>query len=372
MYKKILIALSIFSAAIFDKTLENIFIIIFSVGVYALLVKKDFKDVLKSLVVGYIILNLVVVVFYKDKINYSIIENNNLNKDKKAIVLVYQGEDKLYNLKERAREIYENDKIYSIFTSAYKLNRYKSMYNNLGSSDFKRNSYDFRKKLTNKLDNEYIVINANLHTKPYLETVVSDLVNKGYKDIIFCPMFLTEGKEYKIFEKRLNDMELIKYGVKTKITEVFFNSHNIATLYKDYIMNYIIEKDDAVGILLVGFKEQNDLNQDVSFREKIKKYLLMEDGYNMKIKLALLENHKKDIIKVGNELLEYGIDILFLVIPTSLFETIQTRSLAEYIFNKLDISDETKYYYVGPVNSNDLLVEELHKKIRLIENQGGV
>ncbi|OPJ56845.1 ferrochelatase [Alkalithermobacter paradoxus] len=367
MYKKILLGMSFFSILIFDGFLENMFIVIFTISIYKAFQNKDTQNLFKCFVISYIILNLVLVIFYKEKVDYSILEPYN-PQDKKAVILVYQGEDRKYNLKERSREIYESDGVYSLFTSVYKLHRYKDMYEKLGSSEFKNRSYQFRKELSNKLGPNYTVLNSNLYTRPYLENIVADLVNKGYKEIIFCPMFLTEGREYKTFQKRVENMELIKYGVNIKVTGVFWDSEEIANVYKDNILAYLNKKNDNMGILLVGLKEQNDLNQDIIFREKIKNQLLNEKKDNIKIKLALLENHKRDIIKIGEELLEYGIDLLYLVIPTSMFETIQIRSLAEYVLRKLYVSDETKYYYIGPVNDNSILVEELYKKIKLIQN----
>lgn len=372
MYKKVLLGLCFFSIFIFDELNENIFIIIFSIGSYRLFLDNDLKGILKSLIISYLILNILVIGLFQDNLELKEIELYSKKQVKKAIVLVHEGEDRKYNLKERAREVYQKNGIYSFAIIGYNLNKYKKMYSEIGSSQFKDKSYIAREKLSEKLGEDYIVVNTSLYTKPYLENTLIDLINKGYKDITICPIFLTEGKDYELLKRRIDSMEILKYGIDIKITDLFWNSSVLAKAYKDTILNSIKNENENVGILLVGLKDKNNLDQDILFREKIKKYISDEKGYNIKIKLPLLENYKKDIIKAGDELLEYGIGSLYLVIPTSVFETVYVKALAEHILSELNISNGTKFYYIAPLNEEDIIIEELYKKIRLAENKGGI
>ncbi len=371
MYKKIFLGFCFFSMFIFDGFLENIWIVIFTIGVYQLCINKDKKDIFKSFIASYLILNILILIFFQENLMLKELEVYSEKKSKKVVVLVYEGEDKKYNLKERAKEVYNKEGFYAIFTMAYKLSKYKDMYEDLGSSPLKNKSYTTREKLSKKLGKEYMVVNSNLYTNPYLEETLVDLVNNGHKEIILCPLFLTKGKDYDLLKKRIDHMGILKYEIKIKITDLFWNSEVLAKAYKDEIIHSIKNKEKATGVLLVGLEDKNNLEEDILFREKIKKYILDEKTYNIKIKLPLLENHKKDIIKTGAELLEYGIDSLYLVIPTSVFETIYIQYLAEYIFKELNIPSETKFYYIGPWNEKDVFIEELYKKIKLVENEGG-
>ena len=103
-------------------------------------------------------------------------------------------------------------------------------------------------------------------------------------------------------------------------------------MYKDEILKNITTKNKDIGVLLVGFQNENNLEQDILFREKIRDYILQDEKNSyIQIKLPLLENNKKDIIKCGEELLEYGIDGLYIVLPTSTIDSIYTKHLVDSI-----------------------------------------
>ncbi|WP_248483324.1 hypothetical protein [Tepidibacter aestuarii] len=363
--------LCFFCIFILDGFLERTCIVVFTIGIYNIISDKDAEFLITGFFISYFILNFVVIIFFQQDVHTKRLEISDKPQSKKAIVLVYDGEDRRYNLRQRATEIYYRDGVYSFFNMTHKLHKYKDAYEHLGSSQFKDKANIVRKNLSKKLKNEYTIVNSNLYTDKYIEDTLIDLVNSGYKDIILCPMFLTEGKDYDLLKKRIGNLGILKYEVNIKITDLFWNSRALASAYKDEIINSISDTNKSIGVLLIGLEKKNDLNQDILFREKIKKYLAYEKNYDIKVKLPLLENHKKDIIKTGDELLEYGIDRLYLVMPTALFENIYIRSLGEYILEKLDIPDGTGFYYIGPFNENEVLVDELYKKIKLIENEGG-
>ena len=72
-------------------------------------------------------------------------------------------------------------------------------------------------------------------------------------------------------------------------------------LYKDEMLKNITTKNKDIGVLLVGFQNENNLEQDILFREKIRTYIeneTQDEKYSyIQIKLPLLENNKNDIIK---------------------------------------------------------------------------
>ena len=365
--KKILLGLCFCSIFIFQGILENIFIIIFTLAIYKYIEDKNTKNILVCFIIAYFILNITITGFMRDKVDLSYIERDfDEPKDTTAVVLLYDGEDDTYHLKERASEIYQTTGYSSYFDMIVRLNKYKKVYESLGSSDFKHMSYEISDGLRPKLGGDYIVINSYLYTKPYFENTLQDIISKGYKDIIICPMFISEGTDYKVFKARLDKMELAKYEVNVKTTDVFYKSNTLAKGYKDEILKNIRSDNMDVGVLLVGLNNENELEQDVLFREKIKEYIVNEKKDNIQIKLPLLENNKKDIIKSGEELLEYGIDALYIVMPTSIVETSYIRYLAEHVLQELNISS-TKFYYIGPLNETNIIIEELYTKITLLK-----
>jgi len=204
--KKILLGLSFFSIFIFQGFLENIFIVIFTLAMYKCIEDKDYKNIIVCFIIAYFILNITITGFMRDKINVGNIELDfDEPKDKTAVVLLFEGEDESYHLKERANEIYETRGYISYLDMIYRLNKYKKVYENLGSSDFEHISYEIANGLRSKLDDDYIVINSYLYTKPYFENTLQDLISKGYKDIIISPMFITEGTDYKVFKNRFKN-----------------------------------------------------------------------------------------------------------------------------------------------------------------------
>lgn len=371
LLKKIILGLCFFCIFILNGFLERVCIGLFAICIYKIISNKDTEFLITSFFISYFILNFVIIMFFQQDVNTKSLELSDKTQSKKAIILVYDGEDRRYNLSQRAKEIYYRDNMYSFFNMTYNLYKYKDAYEHLGSSQFKDKASVLRKKLSKKLNNEYTIVNSNLYTDNYIEDTLIDLVNRGYKDIILCPVLLTQGKDYDLLKKRIDNLGILKYEINISMTDLFWNSRALAEAYKEEIMGSIDEDKKSVGVLLVGLEKKNNLNEDILFREKIKKNLEYDKNYDIKVKLPLLENHKKDIIKTGDELLEYGIDRLYLVMPTALFENIYIRSLGEYILKKLDIPDGTGFYYIGPFNENEVFVDELYKKIKLIENEGG-
>ncbi|MEG2983237.1 MAG: hypothetical protein RR835_00940 [Peptostreptococcaceae bacterium] len=353
---------------IFDGYMENIFIIAttFVIYTYFAYYKNEYKKIICGVLIGFCMINIGIILFIKDDIKSNVLEVEELNKDETVVLLLYDGEDKNYNLSERANEIYFEQGYKAYLNSLYKLNKYKGYYEKLGSSDFKDTANEIAIGLGEKLGNDYKVINTYMYTNPYLENTLKGVVLQGYKDIILCPMFITEGKDFEVFNKRLQDMELSKYGINLELTDVFYKSNNLAKSYTDEILGNINDKDIDAGVLLIGLEDENNLEQDIIFREKIKYYIEKEKNAKIQIKLPLLENNKNDIIKSGEQLLEFGIDVLHVVIPTCTIDNMYNKNLVESILQELDGSD-VKFHYIYPKDKVKILVEEIYNQISLIK-----
>jgi hypothetical protein len=207
-----------------------------------------------------------------------------------------------------------------------------------------------------------------LYSEPYFENTIEEAVSQGYKNIIICPLFMTEGKDYEIFKNRYEKLNLISYNLtNVQILDSFYKSNNLALIYRNDILNKVKESESGAGVVLIGLQEHNNLEQDILFREKVKEYIEYEQkDIDIKIKLPLLENNKKDIIKSGEELLEYGINNLYIVAPTSIIDTMYTRHLVNSILEELDMGN-TKFYYIDPPDKINTLVDTLYTKIILMQ-----
>lgn len=372
MINSTLLFACMFFSFIFRGYLENIFIVLATLLFYKqIIVDKDYKYMAYSLIIAFIGVNIITVSIFRNNISSNEISPLE-NKEETVVLLVSEGESKSYDLKERVSKIYFEKGLKSYVSAIKDLYTYKMYYEKLGSSSFKEDSEYIATNLRDKLGTNYKVVNSYLYSYPYFENSIEDIVAKGYKNIIICPMFMTEGKDFDIFTKRYEKLDLVNYNLSNiEILDTFHKSNNLALLYKDEILKTIVSKKKDIGVLLIGFQNENNLEQDILFREKIRDYILQDEKNNyIQIKLPLLENNKKDIIKCGEELLEYGIDGLYIVLPTSIIESIYTKNLVNSILSELDMGD-TKFYYIDTNKKYDLIVDEIFNRISLLSKIGG-
>ena len=69
-------------------------------------------------------------------------------------------------------------------------------------------------------------------------------------------------------------------------------------------------------------------------------------------------------------MLEYGINTLYVVLPTCTIDTMYTKHLVESILEDLDMGN-TKFYYIKPEKKMDAIVDEIFKRISLMNQIGG-
>jgi len=367
-----LFSIILFSSVAFSFILkgryENIFIVLATIAFYKqVIVDKNYKNLIYGAIVSFISVNLVISFIFKDYIAIKDVEPVN-EKEETLVLLVSEGEDKNYNIKERSTQIYYEEGYNCILTGVSNLYNYKTYYSKLGFSEFKHKAEEIAEKLRHSLGERYRVVNSYMYSKPYFEYSVESIIAQGYKKIIICPLFMTEGTDYEIFIERYKSLNLASMNIAgVEVLEPFYNANNLAQLYKDEILKNIRKSQEDSGVLLIGLHNKNNLEQDILFREKIKKYIEdSEKDIDVQIKLPLLENNKKDIIKSGEELLEYGVETLYVVAPTSTIDTMYTRQLVNSILEELDMGD-TRFYYIDPPDKINTLVDTLYTKIILMQ-----
>ena len=331
---------------------ENIFIVLATIAFYKqVIVNKNYKNLIYGALISFIGINLVISFIFKD---YIVIKNTQPTKEKEEtlVLLVSEGEDKNYNIRERSTQIYYEEGYKAMITGISNLYNYKSYYSKLGSSEFKHKAEEIAEKLRHSLGNEYRVVNSYMYSKPYFEYSVESIIEQGYTKIIICPLFMTEGTDYDVFMERYEELNLASRNIAgVEVLEPFYNANNLAQLYKDEILKNIRKSEEDSGVLLIGLHNKNNLEQDILFRERIKKYI---------------EDAEKDIIKSGEELIEYWISTLYVVAPTSTIDTMYTRHLVNSILEELDMGD-TRFYYIDPPDKINTLVDTLYTKIILMQ-----
>lgn len=367
MLISMLLCICICLSLIFNGYMENIFIVL-SVGLFykLIFVDKEYKYIAYSAVISYILVSVLMMTLFRNYIKFNDIQPEK-EKQETVVLLVSEGESRNYNMKERMTELYYTKGSKSYLTLVPNLYKYKSYYAELGSSDFKEKSEDIASKLRPKLGANYKVVNSYIHSEPYFENSLEDIIEKGYKKIIICPVFMTEGEGFRVFKERYESLDLSTYNLtQLDVLNTFYKSENLSVLYKNEILKNMTHSGKEAGIILVGIKNKNNLEQDILFRERLRDDILrsQKNNSNIKIKLPLLENNKKDIIKSGEELLEYGIDNLYVVLPTCTIDTMYTKHLVESILRELD-NGNTKFYYVNQNIKTDILVEEIITKVIL-------
>ncbi len=374
MMNSIILCLCFILSFIFNGYVENILIVFATILFYKqVFINKDYKYIAFSLIISLICINSMIIFGFRDYISFKDIKSS-VDKKETLILLVSEGEDSSFNMRERATQIYYEKGYKGLFSATKDIYNYKSYYSKLGASTLKLQTEEIAQKLKYNLGEDYDVENTYLYSSPYLEDSMEDIIYKGYKNIIICPLFMTEGRDYEIFKERYEKLNLASHNlVGIEILEPFYKSNNLAILYKNEILNNIKELDNDAGVLLVGLHNKNNLEQDVLFREKIKTYIeseVQDKNIDIQIKLPLLENNKKDIIKSGEELLEYGINTLYVVLPTCTIDTMYTKHLVNNIFENLDMGN-TKFYYIDPDKKIDTIVDELFTRISLMNQIGG-
>ncbi len=192
---------------------ENIFIVLATIAFYKqVIVNKNYKYLIYGILISFIGVNLVISFIFKD---YIVIKDTEPIKEKKEtlVLLVSEGEDKNYNIRERSTQIYYEEGYKAMFTGINSLYNYKSYYSKLGFSEFKHKAEEIAEKLRHSLGSGYRVVNSYMYSKPYFEYSVESIIEQGYKNIIICPLFMTEGTDYEVFIKRYEELNLASRNI---------------------------------------------------------------------------------------------------------------------------------------------------------------
>lgn len=352
----------------FDEPKESIFLIIsfyFIIKFIKTRECKNFKSIILICLAAYMV--SVVILFsksYKIELNLS---DSIDTKEEKAVLLVYEGESEKYNMKKELNNIRNYGSIIDKVKVPLRLYELKKGYRSIGKSSYKTNVNLIKRKLEQELlSDDYDVYVGFLNDSDYMEEVLIDISNKGYKDVIVVPIFIDENDLYMKAKKRIDNMNLYNLNINMKYTETLSSSEKVAKSYVEKI-NKQIRKESRLytSVILIGNAE-NKLQESLMFRNKIEiflqNHLKLEDH---KVKKAWFQSPKSDYIDTVRSALEYGLEELILVYINPGVTNIDNDKILRNINKKVSIPDGVSIKVIDGFLIGDSFVEDIKSRIEL-------
>lgn len=297
------------------------------------------------------------------------IEKNYTKQDRKAILLVYEGEASNYNLKNQVRNIKTHGTILEKMNLPLMLNKSKRDYYKIGKSDYRKKANIVKDELQNLMGkDEYEVHLSFFKDKKYVEDTIISIVNNGFSEVIVIPMFIESDKSYEKIEEIIKKTKLFNEEINIKYTEAFSSSEKLINSYMKKIDNQIDkEKLSSTGIILIG-KGIEPSKEEALFRSKIKDYLnKFSNIEEKKIKKAWLSNSTPNYIYIIKEILELGISDLIIIHTEPGVTNIDNREIYINLTKKVRFPEGVKIKLIDGFLTQDDLIEEIKNKVEMLE-----
>lgn len=377
----ILIFLLVFFSALylaFDEPKESIFLML-SISILIIII-KDREKILSGnsfyFLAFIFILSYIVSISFIHSRGYSMnLLVTGIDKDikGKAVLLIYEGEPEKYSFEKGITNIQKDGAISNKVLSPFILWNNKRYYQELGKSDYKKNTAKVKEELQALLPGEFKVYVSYLYDTTYVEEALIDIVNDGYKDVIIVPVILTDGHNLNLLKSRIEKMKLFKLNINVKYTEPLWNSEAIAISYESIISQHIDKKNiSSVGLILVGegqkgYKRNNYLKavkEDSMFRNRIKSKLVSTFNINeYKIKTGWFSYIDPDYEDSLKSLLDYSVGKIFIIYTKPSVTNIENTIISKRIVSKVDIPDGVKVTIIDGFLDDLFFISELKNRI---------
>jgi uncharacterized membrane protein YwzB len=368
---------------VFVGTIETISIVLLTIIIYSFLKKrKNISFRYLSIVIVGIILGILLSScglsflryenhFKKETVNQNVHGNV-------AVLLVFSGEPERYDLPILLKNMY-TDQLFRKITLPFQLHQYKRAYESIGMSSYDAISNRIALKLSYQLDEGYDIFIGYMNNKPYYREVMQGEIIGNYKNVIVAPVYLTESKDYT---KIMHDLEMETFLIKdtlVKFIPPLWDSEKITKSVADNLCK-ISETYNSkeIGIVLTDqdFEKSNKkdlqskiMNQERLFMERIKTLLIENNFESRKIKFASLHLGDSEIVKLIEELQEYGVTKIILVGINDISDRIVDRYRIKKLIHQLKL-EETEVDYINGWGENDLVIDELEYRVRLLNVEG--
>ena len=297
------------------------------------------------------------------------IEQNYIDREEKAILLVYEGEAEKYNLNTQTRNISLNGSIFKKINKILALNDSKRFYNKIGKSDYRKKVGLVKDKLSKVIDKEkYTTYVGYLNDSKHVKETLVEIVNDGHREVIVVPIFIKNDKYYKAIKKTIDEMQLFNKEVSIKYTESFGISEGLVEGYMEKIDSEINEVNlSSTGIILIGSGEE-PLEEELLFRGKVEEYLhKFLKIENNKIKKAWFSNTKPGYLDEIKDLLELGVSDIIIIYTEPGLTNRDNHEIYRNISKNISFPEGVKTKIIDGFLTEDKLIEEIKKQIEILE-----
>lgn len=297
------------------------------------------------------------------------IEKSYIKKDKKAVLLVYQGEDRHFNLRNQTRNIYKYGTTLEKIKTSFILKEYKRSYYQIGKSDYRKNVHLVKNKLANIMDREkYDIYLGFLEDRPYIEETMKEIISSGYSEVIVVPISIKNDKySYKV-KANIDKMNLLNEEVTLKYIDGFEEGERLVNCYMKKINDEVDQKNkNSTGIILIGSGD-NPTDEENLFRNKLKEYLHKLSNLEAnKIKKAWFKAGSSNYISEINDLLQLGVSDIILIYAEPGVTNIENNDIYKRVNRKVSFPEGVKTKIIDGFLIEDELIEEIKEKIELEE-----
>lgn len=369
---------------VYEEPKESVFLVLSSITATLiirnrdrLLSNKKFITILIYIILSYII--SIAFIFsrgYKMELYLNGLEQKNKGK---AVMLVYEGEAEKYNLKKSIANIKEDRNLKDIILSPFILWSKKRYYNELGKSDYKENTLKVKNQLQDLLSDDFKVYLSYIYDTTYVEEALIQIVNDGYRDVIICPVILSDGQNLSILKSRIEKMKLFKLNITVKYTESLWDSETIENSYEELISQHIDDDNPGnTGIVLVGEGQRGyrknkylkGLKEDSMFRNRIKTKLA--ESYHLnenKIKTGWFNYIEPNYMDSINTILEYNLGKVLIIYTKPSVTNIENIIITQKIRSRPDIPEGVKVLIIDGFLKDSKFINELKNRIEFTNLQ---
>ncbi|MCT4594372.1 MAG: hypothetical protein N4A57_08915 [Anaeromicrobium sp.] len=361
---------------------ERYFIIFFTINLF-LLVKNMGKIKMKKLICMIVCIScgFIITSYCSFRLAYDsggeTIRATFKYKEKTAVLLVFEGEPKKYNLPILLKNIKGDKRFKPILTTPFKLYKRKRIYERMGNSNYEQICNNIYLKLVNRLGKGYDVFLGYSKNTPYYEELINKKIFKNnYKRIIVVPIALTESKVYYNTINNISMKEAYYKDCEFKFAKPLYSSKNVVLSIIRSINNRQEGLDkNKIGIILLGEASKNLENKYVEHRsikeegalvKKIKKGLVNLGYDERKILYGFDYPNGQHMEKLLIQLQQYGIEKIFIVNTGDIVDTINNQYIVHKIINHANNMEEIESLYIKGWGEDDLLIEAIEFKIRSI------
>lgn len=369
---------------VYEEPKESIFLafsIIFSMFIIRnkdrILSENKLVTILAYIILSYII--SIAFIFsrgYKMNLYLNGVEQKNIEK---AVLLVYEGESEKYDFKKSIFNIEENGNIQDKIFSPFILWSKKRYYQELGRSNFKEDTLKVKNQLQDLLSDEFRVYLSYIYDNTYVEEALIQIVNEGYRDVIICPVILSDGQNLNILKSRIEKMKLFKLNIAVKYSETLWNSEVVENSYEQIIIPHIDNDNPSnTGIVLVGegqrgYRENKylkGLKEDSMFRNRLKTKLASNFKINEnKIKTGWFNYIDPNYNDSLSEILEYSLGRILIIYTKPSTTKVENTIIAKKIRSRTDIPEGVKVLIIDGFLCDMEFINELKSRIEFANLQ---